>query len=51
MKTKIYKQSIRRTYKNGRLADGFDIEGEFDNFGKQPKIIVKTYNPITNKKK
>ena len=50
MKTKIYKQSTRRTYKNGQLTDGFDIEGEFDNFGKQPKMMVETYNPVTNKK-
>ena len=51
MKTKIYKQSTRRTYKNGQLTDGFDIEGEFDNFGKQPKMMVETYNPVTNKKR
>ena len=50
MKTKIYKQSTRRTCKNGQLTDGFDIEGEFDNFGKQPKMMVETYNPVTNKK-
>ena len=50
MKTKIYKMSTRRTYKNGRLMNGFDMEGEFDNFSKQPKMMVKTYNPITNKK-
>ena len=51
MKTKIYKMSTRRTYKHGQLTDGFDIEGEFDNFGKQPKMMVKTYNPVTNKKR
>ena len=51
MKTKIYKQSTHRTYKNGQLTDGFDMEGVFDNFGKQPKMMVKTYNPVTNKKR
>lgn len=50
MKTKIYKMSTRRAYKNGQLTDGFDIEGEFDNFSKQPKMMIETYNPITNKK-
>ena len=42
--------STRRAYKNRQLVDGFDMEGEFDTFSKQPKIMVKTYNPITNKK-
>tara|TARA_A100001015_G_scaffold246025_1_gene282248 strand:+ start:2090 stop:2383 length:294 start_codon:yes stop_codon:yes gene_type:complete len=43
--------STRRAYKNGQLTDGFDMEGLFNNLGKQPKMILKTYNPITNKKK
>ena len=43
--------STHRTYKNGQLTDGFDMEGLFNNLGKQPKMILKTYNPITNKKK
>lgn len=51
MKTKIYKMSARRIYKNGRLTDGYNIEGNFDNFGKQPKIMIQTYNPVTYKKK
>ena len=51
MKTKIYKMSTRRAYKNRQLVDGFDMEGEFDNFGKKPKMMVKTYNPVTKKKR
>ena len=51
MKTKIYKMSTRRTYKNGQLIDGFDIKGEFDNLGKPPKMMLETYNPVTNKNK
>lgn len=43
--------STRRTYKNGQLSDGFDMEGEVDNFGKKPKMMIKTYNPITKKKR
>ena len=41
MKTKIYKMSTRRAYKNRQLVDGFDMEGEFDNFGNKPKMMVK----------
>ena len=51
MKTKIYKVSTHRAYKNGQLTDGLDMEGEFDNLGNQPKIMLKTYNPVTNKKR
>lgn len=50
MKTKIYKMNTRRTYKNRQLVDGFDMEGEFNNFGKKPKMMIQTYNPVTNKK-
>ena len=51
MKTKIYKIKTHRAYKNRQLVDGFDMEGKFDNFGNKPKIMIKTYNPITNKKR
>lgn len=50
MKTKIYKMNTHRVYKNRQLVDGFDMEEEFNNYGKKPKMMIKTYNPITNKK-
>ena len=42
--------STRRAYRNGQLVDGFDMAGEFDNLGKQPRMEIETYNPVTNKK-
>ena len=42
--------STRRAYRNGQLVDGFDMAGEFDNLGKKPRMEIKTYNPVTNKK-
>ena len=50
MKTQIYKMSTRRAYRNGQLVDGFDMAGEFDNLGKQPRMEIETYNQVTNKK-